>query len=249
MLSLTGILLLLVLSISCMDKLTEETETYYETEYRTELKTETYTETENIVIKTEKGKEYIRPVLKWAGYNLYGGPDINLMRYYGYRVIPLPHQRITIKITLDPGALDDNGVIRVYDMTGTGQIPVIPTEVYPYWGYWSPHQIEWFNNLNNKLGRARVLATVITGNYAPPDSVSRYIEFDAKGVFEFAILAETLYYESVDMAELKWEDDIVESRTVTRERQVEIQVPVQVEKQRTVQKVIQVPIWEIFSGN
>ena len=244
---LISVLLLPVLFISCVDKLIEETETYYETEYRTEEITETYTVTENVVIDTKTGREYIRPVVKWAGYNLYGTPDINLVRYYGYRIMPAPHQRIKIKITLAPGALDDNGVIKVYNLTGIGQIPVIPTEVYPHYGYWSPNQIDWFHSFYNIIDGAPLLASAITGNISPYYEVSRYIEFDAKGVYEFAILADTMYYESVDMVQLFWEDDIVAPQEITRERQVSVQVPVKVEKQRTVQKIIQVPIWELFS--
>lgn len=247
-LSIIVFLLLPALSLSCVDKLIDETETYYEIEYRTEEITETYTETENIVVETRTGREYIRPVIKWAGYNLYSGMDIDLIRYYGYQIMPLPHQRINIKITLAPGALDDSGIIKVYNMTGIGQIPVIPTELYPHYGYWSPNQIDWFNDFYNKLGRAPVLATAVTGNIAPYYEVSRYIDFDARDVFEFAILADTMYYESVDMVQLYWEDDTVALQEVTKEHQVSIQVPVHVEKQRTVQKIIKVPIWELFSN-
>jgi hypothetical protein len=242
-------LLLIIPFTSCADKLIEETETYYETEYRTEERTETYTEIENIVINTDRGREYIRALVKWAGYNLFSGPDINLTRYYGYRIIPAPHQRLKIKITLSPGALDDNGVITVYDLTGIGQIPVIPTQIYPDHRKWSQNQLDWFHDYYLKLDQAHVLATGFTGNYSPVQPASRYIKFDAEGVFEFAIIADTLYYESVDMVQLDWEDDIVESREVVKERPVSISVPVQVEKQRTVQKIIQVPIWEIFPDN
>jgi hypothetical protein len=246
---LFSLLLLPIVSISCVDKLIEETETYYETEYHTEETTETYTVTENVVVETKSGREYIRPVVKWAGYNLYGTPDINLVRYYGYRIMQAPHQRIKVKITLAPGALDDNGIFKVFNLTGIGQIPVIPTEIYPHYSYWSPNQIDWFHNFYNITGSAPILASAITGNISPYYEVSRYIEFDAKGVFEFCILADTLYYESVDMVQLYWEDDVVAPQEITRERQVSVQVPVQVEKQRTVQKIIQVPIWELFSGN
>lgn len=244
----TIILVVIFLSISCVNKLIEETETYYETVYHPQQQTETYTEIETTVIETKKGRQYLRPVVKWAGYNLTGNQEINLIRYYGYRIAPLPHQRIQVKITLAPGALDDRGLITVYDLTGKGQVPVMPTEAGGYPGYWSPRQVDWFNNLNNILGNSRVLASAITGSY-PGYAVSRYIMFDAGGVYEFAILADTFYYESVDMVELNWEDDIIEQRAVTRERQVTIEVPVQVEKQRTVQNIIRVPIWDLFSGN
>lgn len=244
---LTGILLITLVSVSCVDKLIEETETYYETEYRSVQQTETYTETETVVVETVTGREYIRPVIKWAGYNISSNPDLNLIRYYGYQIIPLPHQRIYIKITLAPGALDDRGMITVYDLTGIGLTTVIPTEVYPFPGYWSPDQAEWFYEFNNKLSSARVLTSIVTGVSQPGYTVPRYMEFDARGVFEFAIVANTFYYESVDMVTLNWEDDIVESREITRERETTIQVPEQVEKQRIVQKVIQVPIWELFS--
>jgi hypothetical protein len=245
---LAAILLFIVPAISCVDKLVDETETYYETEYQTQTKTETYTETENVVTQTKKGTEYLLPVVEWSGYNLFAGPAINLTHYYGYQIMPSPHQKNSIKITLAAGAIDDDGVIRVYDLTGLGQIPVIPTTLYPHWGYWSPNQIDWFNDFNAKLKVARVLATMVTSKDALAGTISRYMEFDASGVYEFAVIASTQYYESVDRVQINWEDDIVSPQEVTKEREVSVQVPVQVEKQRTVQKVIQVPIWEIFSS-
>jgi hypothetical protein len=89
---------------------------------------------------------------------------------------------------------------------------------------------------------------MVTSKDAPTGTISRYMEFDASSVYEFAVIASTQYYESVDRVQINWEDDIVSPQEVTKEREVSVQVPVQVEKQRTVQKVIQVPIWEIFSS-
>ena len=74
--------------------------------------------------------------------------------------------------------------------------------------------------------------------------------FDAEGVEIFAIIVRTwrpFLSESPFFlcgATLVWSDDIVEQRTVTKERQVPYQVPFEVEKQRTVIKIKKVPIWE-----
>jgi hypothetical protein len=70
------------------------------------------------------------------------------------------------------------------------------------------------------------------------------ISFDTKGVKEFAILANTWNVHAIISVKLVWSDDIIEKRTVTKERQVPYEVPVQVEKQRTVMQTKKVPFWE-----
>lgn len=243
------ILLILAVSISgllssCVDKVVQVPETYYETEYRTETSTETYTETENVVVHSDKGWDILRPVVQWAGFHIYILPEINSIRYYGYHISMVPHSSSKVTVTLSPGAIDDKGVINIYDLTGLGQIPVIPTETEHYYASWSPKQIAWFQGMDFILKQARLLATVNTGNNV---SASRNITFDAQGVIDFAVLANTYYYESVDRVRIDWQDNVIQPQQITKERQVSYQVPIQVEKQRTADKIVQVPFWELFT--
>lgn len=69
-----------------------------------------------------------------------------------------------------------------------------------------------------------------------------------KGVKEFAILSCVNPELRPPDVKLIWSDDIIEKRIVTKERQVSYQIPLQVEKQRTVMQTKKVPFWEaIFS--
>ncbi len=70
------------------------------------------------------------------------------------------------------------------------------------------------------------------------------IVFDAKRIEEFFIFANTWNTQSISSVKLTWADDIIETKTVSKERQVPYQVPVQVEKQRTVMKTVKVPFWQ-----
>lgn len=49
---------------------------------------------------------------------------------------------------------------------------------------------------------------------------------------------------AISSVALVWLDDIIEQRAVTKERQVPYDVPVQVEKQRSVMQAEKVPFWE-----
>lgn len=237
----------LISTTSCVAKKVPVTETYYETEYKTEYKTETYTETEEVIVRTSEGKTYLTPISKWhAGiYFKAAGPNAGTY-YYGYKIDDSEHTRSEVKIRVSSMA---QGYIVVIDLTGVGQIPSMPTtlakwrERNPKTGelWMTPKEQAWLDNLNALLANPeRILkSTELEGE----------ISFDATGIKEFAIFANTWNVYAISSVHLIWSDDIIEKKAVTKERQVPYKVPVQIEKQRTVMQTKKVPLWEVIFGN
>ncbi len=242
----------LVFSVSCVSKEVEVTETYYETEYRTEYKMETYTETEDVVVKTIEGKEYLSPIVRWQT-GLYFpalGTGALMTYYYGYAVGVLMHSRNKVEITLTPGAVKQKGYILVCDLGGIGQIPPLPrrTDALPERRngvVLPPGEQAWLDQINAVTANPeRILgALYITG-----DGTQNRIVVDPVRTTIFAIFANTWVINPISSAQLVWSDDVIEKQTLTKERQVPYQVPVQVEKQRTVMQTKRVPFWEVILG-
>ncbi|MBM3120011.1 MAG: hypothetical protein FJ006_10795 [Chloroflexi bacterium] len=95
------------------------------------------------------------------------------------------------------------------------------------------------------------LTTLGRAIFGVPVKENRSITLDAQGIREFAIIAQTLssagvFSSAIELqsVHLVWSDVVSEKRPVTKERQV----PVQVEKQRTVMQTKKVPFWEAVSG-
>jgi len=229
-------------AVSCVTTEVPVVETYYQTEYRTEYKTETYTETVDVVVDSRQGKNYLRPSIKWytdvviAGFEGSGGTY-----YYGYQVDPSGHSKAQIEVRVSSGAQRQKGLVRVYDLTGRGQISPRPTP-FKKVGY-QPSELNWLSSLNYTLNAARLLGEVRTGI-----GMDDYIIFDADGIREFGILATTWHAYSIRSVQLVWVDEMMGKKTITSEKQVPYQVPYQVEKQRTVYKVEKMPFWEAILG-
>jgi len=233
---------LLLFATSCVTREVPAVETYYETEYRTEYKTETYTETVDAVVDSRQGKKYLNPKVKWytdlvlPGFEGSGGTY-----YYGYQLDSSGHSKIQVEIHISQGAQAQKGLVRVYDLTGIGQIPPRPTPYNKFW--YEPVELNWLNSLNYTLSTARMLGELRTGV-----GMDDYIVFEANGVMEFGIFATTWHGYAITSVRLTWVDEVIGKQTVTKERQVPYQVPYQVEKQRTVTKTQKVPIWEVILG-
>jgi len=229
-------------AMSCVTVEVPEVETYYETEYRTEYKTETYTETVDAVIESQEGKKYIRPKIKWhtdvfaPGFEGSGGTY-----YYGYQIDPSGHSKAQVEVHISPGAQQQKGMVRVYDLTGIGQIPPRPTPYKKFW--YQPDELSWLNQLNYILNTTQMLGERRTGT-----GKGEYIVFDANGVREFGILATTWHGYAITSVKLTWVDEVMGQKTVTGEREVPYQAAYQVEKQRTVYKTEKVPVWEAIFG-
>lgn len=249
----------LIFAVSCVTKEAPVTETYYETEYKTEYKTETYTATEDVVVSTSEGKTHLPPVKRWGAgiysprwgsgaYRKAVGASHGITFYYDYELDSDRHTRSQVEINVMPIALKIKGTLGAYDLTGIDQIPMKPT-VFAQWmslrPSMTPKEQQWLDDLNaivTNPERALVDSIVIdTGTTGE-------LTFDAKGVSEFAILFCTHHANPIQNVQMVWSDDIIEQRTVTKERQVPYQVPVQVEKQRTVMETKKVAFWEAILG-
>jgi hypothetical protein len=234
----------LLCATSCVTREVPTVETYYETEYRTEYRTETYTENMDAVVESKQGKKYLSPIIKWhtnlisSGFEGSGGTY-----YYGYRLDPSGHSNAQVEIRVSPGAQQQKGLVRVYDLTGIGQIPPRPTPFKDWYMGPYPEELDWLNKFNYLLSKARLLGEVRTGV-----GMDDYIVFDADGITEFGIFATTWHIYSISSVYLIWADEVIGKTTVTRERQVPYQVPYQVEKQRTVTEIQRVPVWEVILG-
>lgn len=234
------IMALLLFATSCVSREVLTVETYYETEYRTEYSTETYTETVDFVVDSREGRRYLSPQIKWhtdiilSGFAGSGGTY-----YYGYVLEPSGHSRTRVEIHISPGAQDQKGLVRVYDLTGIGQIPPRPTPYRKFW--YEPAELNWLSSLNYTLGTTHVLGEKRLGV-----GMDDYIVFDANGVMEFGIFATTWHGYSIASVKLIWVNEVIDKKTVTREMQVPYQIPYQVEKQRTVTRTEEVPIWEVI---
>lgn len=241
LLALTAVVLLL-LQQACVIKEFPVTETYDDIEYRTEYQTETYTEVEKVVVETRKGRDILNPVVKWYNSLYYAEyKPIRATYYYGYFVGPSQHSKNEVRINLSRGVQQFQGIIKVYDLTGIGQIPAQPT-AFSQWGpVISPEQMIWVSDLNLILGNARQLGEVVMGPGAPET-----ITFDARGVWEFAILVNSHFDHAISHVQLNWADEKVEEKIVTKQRQVPHQVPYKVTKQRTVTEIREVPFWEVL---
>jgi hypothetical protein len=234
----------LLLATSCVTRQVPVVETYSETEYKTEYKTETYTETVDAVIDSREGRTFLNPKVKWYTDIVFPGLEgSGGTYYYGYQIEPSGHSKIQVEIRISQGAQQQSGLIRVYDLTGIGQLPPRPTPLKSWYVGLSPEEANWLNSINVMLNSVRVLGEVRTGV-----GMVDNIVFDATGVMEFGILSTTWNYYSITSVRLNWTDETMGKKTVTGERQVPYQVPYQVEKQRTVYKTETVPFWDAIFG-
>jgi len=231
-----------LLTASCVTVEVPSVETYYETEYRTEYKTESYTETVDAVVESRQGRTYLNPVVKWytnvvlSGFGGAGGTY-----YYGYWIDPTGHSKAQVEIRISPSGQQQKGLVRVYDLTGIGQMPPRPTPYNKMW--YETDEVSWLNHLNYVLNTARVLGELQTGV-----GMDDYIVFDASAVREFGIFATTWNAYTIGSVKLVWVDETMGKKTVTLEKQVPYQVPYHVEKQRTVTRTEKVPFWQAILG-
>jgi hypothetical protein len=238
------IVITIVFSASCVSKEMPVTETYYETEYSTEYTTETYTETEEVVLSTTKGQTNLTPVSEWHA-NIYfkaAGEGTGMTYFYGYEIDASSHTESQVKIAISPTA---HGAIGVYNLTHLPHSNLLNVSI---WDSLNPN-LKW-----SELALADRLNIIVTNpEYTLHFGLigagqTKEISFDAKEIKQFAIFVNTPNINSIDNVQLAWSDNITEEKIVTKQRQVPHQVPVQVEKQRTVIKATKVPIWEIWTA-
>jgi hypothetical protein len=222
------------------------TETYQETEYKTEYRTEIYSGIEDVIVSTS-GETSLTPVSQWHApiyFVTHGNQGSDTPTYfYGYEIDMGKHIGCKVDIKLAPKV---DGDIGVYDLTGVNIAVLTGDPNLTIWEWLSVYAPGWninpalVGNLNTILsspGRTLSFGSVGVG-------LDDKISFDAYGIREFAIIANTWNSNAISSVKLVWTDNITEKRTVTKEEQVPYQTLVQVEKQRTVMQTKQVPFWE-----
>jgi hypothetical protein len=263
---------LLLLSASCVNKEFPVTETYMETEYRTETYTETEevvvdttsgedTLTPDIQWHDDHMAFYIHTELSplLPGEQPVTLPSIPYEKvwYFGYKI----PQHDICHIQVAPNQFSF-GRILAYDLGEADHIPPPPPgrwvykeKQYAYAIYeWSdlypwqqPTLKDWIASTNLKLETYNQLGAwqpdVWPGKWP---KLPELLEFDAKDVKNLAIIVPmSEQKEPIKSVKLMWSDEVIEKRTVNRERQV----PYQVERQRTTMEMKKVPVWEAIFGD
>lgn len=260
----------LVFTVSCVSKEVPVTETYYETEYKTEYKTESYTTTEDVVVETVEGSEFLNTKVQWRSswVHLSGGQNY-VTCYYGYDISTQEHSRSHVQVSLNLQPQLHKGIIYAIDLTDACDDQSIRyPEVLFGWLYSITHKgcqldqptwkcapmgscmlnaeeymTRWIDGLNSLAGNP---ARILVGLSVDQATTEHDIAFDAKRIKEFAVIISVTPEIKPNNVTLTWSDDIIEEQTVTKERQIPYEVPVQVEKQRTVMQTKKVPFWEVI---
>jgi hypothetical protein len=236
LIGISGIITLVSLP-GCIVQQYQDYETYYETENRTESKTESYVTTEDVVTVTNQGEEFIRPNMQWFNSAITADSSRPLY-YYGYIVPMVTHSKMDIRIVITH---NQYGTVKVY--AGGAFIPIAPT-IYTRYFWYPTVDPQWLDSLNAFMTTAKVLATTPL-----EDMTKDSISFSVNGVPEFAIFVDGWDSTAISEVKLVWADQLVTKRNVTKERQVSVTVPYQVEKKRPVTKERKVPVWEfLWSG-
>ena len=216
---------------ACVTRHYQDYETYYETAYRTEYRTESYVTTEEVVTTVNRGEEVLAPNMKWFNSALMS--DINRpLYYYGYIVPAAEHSKREVRIAV---AHNQSGRVKVY--AGGGSIPA-----NSYYSIYLPFYFvdpAWLYSLNTWLSTATLLGTVSLGS-----ETTDAIVFDASKVAEFAVFVDSWDSTAINGVTLLWTDQAVTRQNVTKQRQVAVSVPYQVEKKRLVTREKTVPFWE-----
>jgi hypothetical protein len=268
-----SIIICLVFTVSCVSKEVPVTETYYETEYKTEYKTENYTAIEDVVVKTAEDSESVGIKSQWKTSLVYlseSGSD--LICYYGYDIRAQEHSRSHIQISFNLQPQLHKGIIYVIDLTGDcyDQNIQYPDVLFGYLfmeqltdieerqisqpslkgpptgggimpGLENEYKHQWLDGFYALAKNPKRLLAELSVDKA---TANDQITFDAKDIKAFAIVIATNPEIKQPSVKLTWSDDIIEKQTVTKEKQVPYQVPVQVEKQRTIMQTKKVPFWE-----
>ncbi len=246
--NIVALVLLLLITVSCVSKEYQVTETYTDTEYKTEYKTESYTETADVITDVS-GEDVFTPVLQWFDDSLPRGTITQISGSFLYLGYEIPaYESSEVKATFYTPV---DCSIDAYDVSQVGQINKCPVAQGGRGVVKRPEYSQWIIKVNSQIigathlfymkgysGRinsftfdttgVKELAIIISSYSATGGSIERWIKLDSK---------------------LTWTDKVTETKTVTKEREVPTQVPYQVEKQRTVTQTKNVPFWEQFFGD
>ena len=229
--------------IACISKEYPVTQNYQETQYKTEITTESYTENQTIVT-SESGEYALTPYFNWSTANFY---------YYGYEVPDWPPcDNISLRLLIWSQLQHEPVMLRVFDMSKTGHIPSpepLPAEeqlpATPTWYLITgTASAQWLKSANTMINQAKFLGATsyLWSQVADP----QILVLKAGKPSKIAIIiteAQNKWNCRVSLDAI-WSRNIVDYQPVTKQRQVSKQVPFQVEQQRTVYQVRQVPFWD-----
>jgi len=220
----------------CVNKEYSVTETYTEPGYRTDYKTEVTTEIQKEIIRT--GEDLIT---SYGWYNQgttsgkWGSWCVNQPFWYFNYTIP-SHGITTVEIT----SYSQYPQIMAYDLARIEEFgrnaaddPDVQEQRY----------CDWLDEYNNKIAGARLMGNYSTG------SDQAVLKIDTSGVRSLSIVIPGNAggeFATFTSPMLKWAD--TRDKEVKNERQVAVQVPITVEKQRMITKTHSVPFWEALSG-
>lgn len=254
----------LFFTISCVSKEVPVTETYYETEYRAE----THSEIQDVVVGQNCGKDTINLESQWYAPHLTIGstwPGCNGVWYFEYK-IPSHSINSAQVVFVNTPSHEFKGSAYAYYI-GKPSISAPPAgqwgnylelEGTPYertvqrWGDLpGSHELaDWITEFNSRISSARYLGGWEYSYFAFEDGhIDLYktpqqkpFEFNITNVTNLAVIVcgADFQFEPVQAIKLTWCDNITEKRPVA----VEVQIPYEVEKQRTVMQIKQVPFWE-----
>jgi hypothetical protein len=251
-------------ALSCVAVQYPQTETYYETVYVTENRSEVLSETYPVT-RIESGRELLTPYVIWSNPTLMfkGTPFV---WYYGYR-LPGVHDEERIRISLYKQEYYENVAISLFDVGERGQVlqppsispldPIYTDTIQWNWFTYSGDTSgadaagsstsamgRWVNSANIKFNFARFVggqADLWMNRARPYD-----IDFDTRGTRDIAVMfiGPTTAQNTRFGASLLWSDRITENATRTVERQAPYVVEQSVQKERMVNRTVQVPFWQ-----
>jgi hypothetical protein len=230
--------------IACVSKEYPVTQNYKETQYKTEITTESYTENQTTV-SIESGEYALIPYFNWSTANFY---------YYGYEIPDWPPcDNISLRLSMWSQLQHEPVTLRVFDMSKTGQIPfpepISANEASSQSPTWyiitGTASAQWLRLANTMINQAKFLGAT---SYLWSQSVDpQILVLKAGKPSSIAIIitgAQNKWNCRVSLDAI-WSRINVNYQPVTKEKQVSKQVPFEVERQRTVYQVKQVPFWNI----
>jgi len=234
-------LILLILGsgilLSCVNKEYTYEETYYVTENRTQYYTENYTAIEKI--PSFSGEDIIASYywydqgttgFGWGGWSASYYIVNQPFWYFNYQ---LPaHGSSSIDIVTYT-AFEDVKVYAMKRMEEFGRNTFYPP------GYAEQHYSEWLESIRYEMQASRLIKEFST------NSDKNTMQVDTTGVKDLSIFITGntgAEYSTFGSLRLNWTD--FREREVIQQRTFPYQVPVTVEKKRSVTRMIRVPFWE-----
>jgi hypothetical protein len=228
---------------ACVSKDFAVSQNYQETQYRTETSTEFYADNQT-TIQSESGEFALTPYFNWSTEAFY---------YYGYEIPDAQsYDNISLRLSIWPQLQYETVLLRVFDMSKTGQIPspeplpsgeqlTAPPAWYLIKGTASA---TWLQSANTMINQSKFLGA--TSYLFSKSADPQIIVLNAGKASSIAVIItgpENRWNCRINL-DVLWTRDTFKYEPITKQRQVSKEVPFQVDRQRTVYQTRQVPFWE-----